>query len=124
MYCIVLYRFLFGSVIDTIGRTEKDLYIIQEILLQEQKPSGIVAHRWLNDFVVIDLRTLADIPAIEYLPLTKKKLRTYKSSLRCKQFETIFADDRNADDDNDTDSSDIQGCPEDSDDEPRFKVIA
>jgi len=69
-------RFLFCSVIDTVGIQEEKpddgLYIIKQVLMREQRPRGIIDGSWLWQFVNLDLTTLNKIPMISCTPLTKK----------------------------------------------------
>ncbi|CAF1360740.1 unnamed protein product, partial [Didymodactylos carnosus] len=97
-------RFLFGSVIGTLGKTNGDLYIIKEILLQEQKPNGVIDSSWLQRFIALDLTNLNEIPKIIYIPLTNKKLKAAKSSPKCAE---AYKSDGDYDSEN-----------EDEDDEP------
>ncbi len=69
--------------IDTIGKIERGLYVIREVLLNEQKPSGVIDSSWLTAFIGLNLTTLNDIPTILYSPLTNKKLRATKTSSNC-----------------------------------------
>ncbi|CAF3306342.1 unnamed protein product [Rotaria sp. Silwood2] len=106
-------RFLFGSIIGTVGRQDGNLFIIKEILLQEQKPSGIIDSSWLKAFTDLDLTSLNAIPLIIYTPLTKKRLKAAKSSP--KSLEEPLTQDEDENDDNEDDDDD------DDDDEPVLK---
>jgi hypothetical protein len=107
------FRLLFGSVIGTIGKTDGGSYIIKEILLQEQKPSGVIDSSWLKRFIDLDLTNLNDIPTIIYLPLISKKLRATKSSPNSLEAHRSDDDDNKNDDDDDDDNK-----IDDEDDEP------
>ncbi|CAF1563579.1 unnamed protein product [Rotaria sordida] len=112
-------RFLFGSVIGTLGKKSADLYIIKQLLLREQKPNGIIDASWLTRFVNSNLTNLNDFPLIIYVTLTDKKLRATKSSPKTLEEHTSNDDskDTNNEEDEDEDEHD------DDDDEPILVAI-
>jgi hypothetical protein len=110
LYCSC-FRFLFGSIIGTHGKNDGGRYVITEVLLQEQKPSGVIDMAWLKNFVALDLRSLPQIPTILYAPLTKKRCEKAKA---CPNDPSACrSEEQEEEDDDDEDDED-----EDEDDEP------
>ena len=117
LYCSC-FRFLFGSVVGTLGRNDGGRYIITEVLLQEQKPSGVIDISWLKEFIAFDMERLPEIPTITYAPLTKKRCKKAKASPKgpsaCRSEEQKEDEDEDEDEeDEDEDNEDESG-----DDEP------
>lgn len=97
------------------GKTEQDCYLIKQIVLQEQKPIGVIDILWLNMFIGLDLKQLNEIPVILYSSLTKKKLKAAKSNVKCiEAHEVDDDDDCSSEHEEDNDDYDIS----DGDDEP------
>ncbi len=102
--------------IGSIGKTDHDCYLIKQIVLQEQKPPGVIDILWLNMFIGLDLKHLNEIPVIVYSPLTTKKLKAAKSSVKCIEAHEADDDDDcgSEDEEEDDDDYDIS----DGNDEP------
>lgn len=107
-------RFLFGSVIDTICKKEEndELYIIQDILLHEQHPNGIISSSSLELFINSDIKNLQEMPSIYYTPLSNKKLKSSKSSLK------FHLNDDSIDEDEDEEEDSNEEDEDTDDDEP------
>jgi len=109
---------LFGSVIETVGKSVGNRYIIRDVLLQERKPSGIIHPSGLASFIQLDMENLKEMPEFFCDPLTNKKLKLIKSSpkrFKAGMNNNLFDED---DDTEDEDESD------DDDNEPWLKSIA